>query len=441
MRWQVDRSSGFFFHQWRVAASRPAGVRRNYSIVAAQPAASQESTESFAVSALPTAVAGDTEIVFLFGDDAGATLISNGTTPNGTTDLSNLVENDIEWASTSGDKAIVSGASVPAEYASSTQYQNWTGIALLASSSTNAPAPPPTTTSGLQPFGVAPPAGTVWVNTLDEEFNESAVNTGLWNYGFSNEPDCTSLGCQEGVVCTATTAGALGCNDDFNFTHDSVSGDLLLQYPNANDLSPDSQSNYGGMGGLNSIGKFSQRYGYFEWEGQLPGSGSSGNWPAYWAMPESSGGSSADCTNDVGGHNEDEVDVMEDAMGGSGVTGQGSNYAVQTSIYDCGSGDVNGVPDYRIDMANGQDLTAGPHVYGLKWVNDGTANGTMTFYLDGVQQGGLYTLSAVSTGWQSGLMVLITDVPCANGIFASGPCTADDTVPLRTNYVRVWQAQ
>jgi hypothetical protein len=79
--------------------------------------------------------------------------------------------------------------------------------------------------------------------------------------------------------------------------------------------------------------------------------------------------------------------------------------------------------------------------YGLKWVNDGTSNGTMTFYLDAVQQGGPYTLSAVSAGWQSGLLVLITDVPCGNGIFASWPCAANGTVPLQTNYVRVWQAQ
>jgi hypothetical protein len=90
---------------------------------------------------------------------------------------------------------------------------------------------------------------------------------------------------------------------------------------------------------------------------------------------------------------------------------------------------------------NNQDLSAAFHVYGLGWTNDGSPNGTMCFYLDGVQQG-CHQLSAASQGWKHGIFLLQQAVVCYPGsILGGGPCTSNETEGLQTDYVRAWQAQ
>ncbi|HVB80559.1 MAG TPA: hypothetical protein VNE82_11530 [Candidatus Binataceae bacterium] len=302
-------------------------------------------------------------------------------------------------------------------------------------------AAPAVTPSPLQPVGVAAPSGMVWVTTLDDEFTESAVNSALWNYGFSNDALCRNAGCTEGVECSSAR-----CNDDFNFENDSISGGLLNQIPIKHIGT--GETNYGGMAGINTSTKFVQRYGYFEWRGELPSSNtsSSGNWPAYWMLPEvhsDSPGTPTKRTTNCGqvgnaagtpdGHNE-EVDLMEDGMGGKGLIGTGSAYSVQATISDYCS------LEWQVDMYNGQDLTATMHTYGLSWVRDGTPEGTMCVYLDG-RSFGCHPLDSSSLEWRSGIYLLTQMVYCApNGILGAGPCTAKSTEALKTDYVRVWQA-
>jgi hypothetical protein len=77
----------------------------------------------------------------------------------------------------------------------------------------------------------------------------------------------------------------------------------------------------------------------------------------------------------------------------------------------------------------------------MDWVNDGTSNGTIYFYLDGVQQG-QYTLGTQGQLWKNGIYILQYDTYCYyGGILGGGACTGNGTEPLDIDYIRVWQAE
>jgi beta-glucanase (GH16 family) len=281
------------------------------------------------------------------------------------------------------------------------------------------------------------------VQTLDDEFtSDGSINTSNWNYGFSQDAACIAAGCTEGTQCASSR-----CNDDFNFAHDSLSSSGLLQIPSSdNGTGEDTGFDFGGEGMLNGAGKVFQRYGYWEFSIKLPpdNAAASGMGGGAWFLPQGSRNliqNGSDCADgNTNGH--DEIDLEEQAVGPTGLLGNGSQFSVQTSVYDCGSGDSNGNAEFRVVMsANGTDLTAGFHKYGMNWVNDGTANGTVSFYLDGVQQGTSYQLSSNSVTWASGIYPQVQQVYCYEGLLGSGPCTSDGTTGLQTQYVRVWQAE
>jgi len=81
-------------------------------------------------------------------------------------------------------------------------------------------ATPVSSGSALEPYGVAAPAGYKWVVTFDDEFHEDALNTNLWNAGYSGgiqwcnhgncPPNWTGISFQSGSLSLMPIIGGTG---------------------------------------------------------------------------------------------------------------------------------------------------------------------------------------------------------------------------------------
>lgn len=127
-------------------------------------------------------------------------------------------------------------------------------------------------------------------------------------------------------------------------------------------------------GYLDTIGRFSQRYGRFEMRAQLPTAPgvSRGLWPAFWLRPDNSA------------NGDGEVDIME-AYGTPTIrTDFDPANRYQWTVWQseaAGAAKKSGYP--WGEPAPGQPrLDAGFHVYALEWTPTG-----MVFFLDGVNVG------------------------------------------------------
>ena len=89
-------------------------------------------------------------------------------------------------------------------------------------------------------------------------------------------------------------------------------------------------------------------------------------------------------------------------------------------------------------VSPGPNLAADFHQYGLLWVNDGSAHGTMSLWFDGVQQGS-YTLDSRSMLWDDGIYLINQMVPCTT--YKTPPCASSGNDPMQIDYVRAYQAQ
>lgn len=155
--------------------------------------------------------------------------------------------------------------------------------------------------------GKRPPVEGDWTMTFDEEFNAPTIDTKKWNYYGHNYWDKRT-----------------------HFSKDSLllkDGNAILHYEKRPGLHNDGygapaskestvQTDYA-VGFLNTFGKWTQRYGYFESRMKLPRVG--GLWPAFWLMPDrgkagpghyrvGTGKQPEDGPNGVGGM---EFDIME----------------------------------------------------------------------------------------------------------------------------------
>jgi hypothetical protein len=164
---------------------------------------------------------------------------------------------------------------------------------------------------------------------------------------------------------------------------------------------------------LDTDGRFSQQYGYFEVEARLPKG--KGVWPAFWLF------------NQIG-ERRPEIDILEAYPGGlEPWSTTGADGIPVATMYapvvwtDAGQ---------RAGFANvyTPDLSAGFHRYGLKWEPN-----KATFYFDGQE---VYSLD-VSV---SDSLYLILDL-----WFGSASGDPDESTPVgegnsfEVNYVKVWQ--
>lgn len=172
---------------------------------------------------------------------------------------------------------------------------------------------------------------------------------------------------------------------------------------------------------MNTAGKFSQRYGWFEMEAKLPKG--RGLWPSFWLYAH----------ND---HTRPEIDIMEAYGGGdewwATADGRPIDYGatVWISPADGSSGEwiAHQRPGWRFPTG---DLTAGFHTYGAKWEPDG-----ITFYFDGRQIG-----DKIMTDRLNQQMYMIIGLGTGKpGTFNAPTAETPTTIAnaFEINYVRAW---
>jgi hypothetical protein len=283
----------------------------------------------------------------------------------------------------------------------------------------------------VQPLGnPPPPAGTQWVPVLDDEFvNDSGINTNLWNGGDGGGVPW----CVNGI-------------DAFN--HDAPPGGSCAEYFGTPGTAPYASilpgtgllvqnfNNYqdpvfpgGSWMGIQSYGKFVQRYGYWEVAFKEPtdnnGEGD-GLHTDVWVTPP--------CRTDFTGNTsigcQDEVDLAEDVLG---TTNHGT---VSNAIFD-----ANNLAGGQ-EFSTGNDVTSTFNVTGMSWVPDSN-QGTVHLYMNGSQVTGPVSLS--DSGWSQGVWMLPGWVQQAGSSSFDGGNSTDSSTsnndPLIIKYVRVWQAQ
>jgi beta-glucanase (GH16 family) len=162
---------------------------------------------------------------------------------------------------------------------------------------------------------------------------------------------------------------------------------------------------------IDTDGRFSQAYGFFEMEAKLPVG--KGAWPAFWLF------------NHLG-ERRPEIDIMEAYSGGTkeGGWSDGNNHplAFASTVWQ----DPAAPSGERTIVT--PDLSSGFHKYGLKW-----EPGKMTFYFDG---NAVYSVAASV----SDPLYILLDL-----WFGSASGMPDETTPtgkgnsFEVNYVRAWK--
>ena len=119
-------------------------------------------------------------------------------------------------------------------------------------------------------LGKKPPVDGDWTQTFDEEFDGPTIDVSKWNYYGHNYWDKRSHFSKDNLVL----------KDGKAFLHyEKKTG---FQNDNPNDT--ETKSTPYAVGFLNTFGKWTQRYGYFESRMKLPTA--PGLWPAFWLMPD-----------------------------------------------------------------------------------------------------------------------------------------------------------
>jgi beta-glucanase (GH16 family) len=237
---------------------------------------------------------------------------------------------------------------------------NWVGIANPTRAATTPPAAPPITTAAPPPATTAgaltPPAGysasqLIWDDTFaGTSLDPARWNTvmtsiagGPWNYASVNGTQYSGIG-----------SSAVNAEDE-DPAQTTVDNGLTMTASASNAV-----PGYRYVSGVvDTYGKFAWSGGYFQARVKVPDL-TTGYWPAIWFLPAAGAGTGVD---------EGEFDLFE-----GGYTGVGSaNDAFATGLHASG--------ESQQLVATGQDLSAGYHVYGARYI----PGVSLTVYLDGVQ--------------------------------------------------------
>lgn len=229
----------------------------------------------------------------------------------------------------------------------------------------------------IQPVGTStllptPPSGFHWVQTFADEFNTTFPDTGrsgtpvtlnnsVWNvYHYVSNADYSTY--------NPPTYGSNSLSD----ASDTVSNGILSMSSSVG------QNILATSPGGYATNSFSQQYGYFVYDSKLP----------TCAGPEFDLESFGVVTNNPGGaYGELAWDVEQNKCNYSNV--EAYEIDQNHSFWSITNVDV------------GVDVTLAFHQYGMLWVNDGSAHGSVTIYFDGNVIGGPYQLKSPS--FDSGL--------------------------------------
>jgi beta-glucanase (GH16 family) len=138
-------------------------------------------------------------------------------------------------------------------------------------------------------LGKRPPIEGDWVKTFDDEFNAPKIDASKWNIYGENYWDKESHFSKADVI---VGGGLVKLRFEKKLGHQ-------------NDDPKRQETNYA-VGYLDTFGKWTQRYGYFEARMKLPTA--PGLWPAFWMMPDRGAGAA---NRQDTGNNGMEFDIME----------------------------------------------------------------------------------------------------------------------------------
>jgi hypothetical protein len=244
-----------------------------------------------------------------------------------------------------------------------------------------------------------PPPGMMWQPTFDDPFVGTALDTSKWS---------AELWCYGGTCPLAGTGVTVG------------GGEVKLQghvdYPSCT-------NNY--SVNISTKGKFSQRFGYFEFNYRPPTdvAGEGTGWhEGVWGVANGNGvvggcpGAAAD----------EEVDVAEQWIAPGAL--DWTNF----TMHDCAA------PTTQSYGGVG-DRSAANHLYGLLWSDDGSSSqGSMQVYLDGVPQGSKVVLKGTSVAWANGIWLNASSIAdraeCANFTAKSS-----NSNPVHVAHVTAWK--
>lgn len=125
-------------------------------------------------------------------------------------------------------------------------------------------------------LGQRPPVAGDWVMTFDDEFNGSAVDTNRWNVFGQNWYDKVSHYSRDNVILGSGLA-RLRYEKKRGWHNDDPA------FKPWGPTAVGGQTDYA-TGFLDTAGKWTQKYGYFESRMKLPPA--PGMWPAFWMMPD-----------------------------------------------------------------------------------------------------------------------------------------------------------
>jgi beta-glucanase (GH16 family) len=120
-------------------------------------------------------------------------------------------------------------------------------------------------------LGKKPPVDGDWTQTFDEEFNGPTIDTSKWNYYGHNFWDKRSHFSKDNLILK---------DGKVFFHYEKKTG---YQNDDPHNVESTHKTAYA-VGFLNTFGKWTQRYGYFESRMKLPTA--PGLWPAFWLMPD-----------------------------------------------------------------------------------------------------------------------------------------------------------
>ncbi|RZA02024.1 MAG: glycoside hydrolase family 16 protein, partial [Proteobacteria bacterium] len=223
------------------------------------------------------------------------------------------------------------------------------------------------------PFIVAP-TGEKFSLTFEDRFREKELNTNVWRPFNTEYPTFGPTHCVAGTAgCAKSEVMVLGKLVDVSgvyntiYTPDNVettgSGLILrgqrqpVNMPKVND----GPSALFSSGWIDTYGKYTQTYGFFEMKAKLPGG--NGWWPAFWLMPQNRQWSY-------------EIDIMEVLTGNNGNdrTNTGPNSVHLGLLWNNGRGNIG-----KWYKNPALDVTTGFHTYGLLWKPE-----SLTYYVDGI---------------------------------------------------------
>ena len=151
-------------------------------------------------------------------------------------------------------------------------------------------------------LGKRPPVQGDWVQTFDENFDGPTVDPAKWNIYGPNYWDRASHWTKDNLILEDGVA-KLRFERKRGFHNDNSDPNVKPQ-----NLTGEKESNYA-CGYLDTYGKWTQRYGYFEARVKLPRA--PGLWPTFWMMPDRGVAADPQWKRADTGNGAMELDIME----------------------------------------------------------------------------------------------------------------------------------